>query len=115
EDFADFVTGGAVGQRALDMGPQFVLPVEDRNHRQIEHAAGLARQFLTAPDRTPAIFGDQFLERLVELVGIFQGVGDIGLAQYRFANFQSLVVGLLVHNVSLGFLGGLIADVTRSA
>src|SRR6185295_12103477 len=51
--------------------------------------------------RPPAIFGDQFLERLVEAVGVFQGVGDIGLAEHGLANFQSLVVSLLVHDVSL--------------
>src|SRR6187200_1678830 len=39
EDFADLVLAHAVDQRALDVDPQFVRPVEDRNHRQIEHAA----------------------------------------------------------------------------
>jgi hypothetical protein len=81
------------------MGPQFVRPVQDRDHREVEHAAGLARQFLAAPDRAPAIFGDQLLERLVEIVGIFQRIGDIGLAQYRFTNFQALVVRLRIHDV----------------
>ena len=39
---------------------------------------------------------------LLKLVGVLQGVVDIGLAEHRFANFQSLVVCLLVHvHVSL--------------
>jgi hypothetical protein len=80
-----------------------VRPVQNRDHRQIEHAAGLARQFLAAPHRAPAVFGHQFLERLVEIIGVFQGVGDIGLAQHRLADFQPLVVCLLVHDFSLAF------------
>ena len=101
EDFADLVLGDAVGQRALDVRAQFVRPVEDRDHGEVEHAAGLARQFLAAPDRAPAIFGEQFLERLVEVVDVLQGVVDIGLAEHGFANFQALVVRFLVHDVSL--------------
>ena len=100
EDFANLVPGDAVGQGALDVRPQFVRPVEDRDHGEVEHAAGLARQFLAAPDRAPAIFGHQFLKGLVEIVGILQRIGDIGLAQHGFPNFQSLVVRLLVHDVS---------------
>src|ERR1700722_19493718 len=45
EDFANLGAAYAVGERALDVGPQFMRPVEDRDHREIEHAAGLARQF----------------------------------------------------------------------
>src|SRR6266436_9207455 len=101
EDFANLVLGHAVDQRALDVHPQFMRPVEDRDHRQIEHAAGLARQLLAAPHRAPAVFGDQFLEWLVEIVGILQGVRNIGLTEHRFAYFQSLIVGFLVHTAPL--------------
>src|SRR5262249_44749581 len=76
-----------------------VRPVENRNHGQIEHAAGLARQSLPAPDRAPAVFGNQFLKRLVEVVGIFQRVGDVSFAQHCFPDLQSPVMRLLVHGV----------------
>jgi hypothetical protein len=72
-----------------------------RDHRNVEHAARLARQFVAAPDRAPAIFVEQVLERLVEAVDTFHGVVDEGLAEHRFTNFQSLVVRFLVHVVSL--------------
>src|SRR3984957_12529944 len=68
EDFANFVPGDAVCQGALDMRWQLVRAVEDRDHGEIEHAAGLAWQFLAAPYGAPAIFGDQFLKWLVEFV-----------------------------------------------
>src|SRR6266566_5747236 len=58
-------------------------------------------EIIAAPHRAPAIFRDQFLERLVEVVGIFQRMGDIGLAQHRFTDFQPLIVRFLVHGVSL--------------
>src|SRR5438105_10591744 len=94
EDFADFVAADPVGQRALDVHAQLVRPVEDRDHGEVEHAAGLARQFVAAPHRAPAIFGDQFLERPVEIVDVLQRIVDIGLAEHGFAHFQALVVGL---------------------
>ncbi|MEY9916125.1 hypothetical protein ABIF99_002440 [Bradyrhizobium japonicum] len=77
-----------------------VLAVEDRDHGDVEHAAGLARQFLAAPHGAPAIFVEHLLERTVEIVDVLQGIVDIGLAQHRFADFQALVVHLLVHGVS---------------
>src|SRR5260370_14734371 len=49
--------------------------------------------------RPPAIFGNQFLKRLVEIVGVLQGVGDVSFAQPGFANFQPLIVRFLVHSV----------------
>src|SRR5258708_10410647 len=94
EDFADLILGGAVDQGSLDVHPQLMRPVENRDHGQIEHAAGLARQFLPAPHRAPAIFGNQFLKRLVEFIGVLQGVGDVSLAQHGFEfnkPFQELV------------------------
>src|SRR6266550_6501735 len=59
EDFADLVLGQPVGQRAADVQLQLVRPVEDRDHRQIEHRALLAREARTAPARAPAIFRDE--------------------------------------------------------
>src|SRR4029077_3476961 len=63
-------------------------------------AAGLARQFLAAPDRAPAIFVKQFLEWAVEIVDVLQRVVDVSLAQHRFADSQPLGVHFLLHVVS---------------
>src|SRR3954451_2721481 len=103
QDFADFVAAHAVGQGALEVSAQFMRPVQDRDHGDVEHAAGLLRQLLAAPHRTPAVFVEQVLERRVETVDVLQRVGDIGLAEHRFANPQSLVVQFLVHDVSRSF------------
>src|SRR5579864_1092845 len=97
QDLADLVARDAVGQGALEMRAQFVRPVQDRDHRDVEHAAGLARQFLAAPHGAPAIFVQHLLERLVEAVDAFQGIADIGLAKHGLANLQALVVHFLVH------------------
>src|SRR5262249_23285424 len=41
QHFTNFVLGDAVAQRAFDMQLQFVRPVQDADHRDVEHAAGL--------------------------------------------------------------------------
>src|SRR3954453_21832651 len=105
QDLADLVAADAVGECALQMRAEFVLTIEDRDHRDVEHAAGLARQLLAAPHRAPAIFVEHLLKRTVEIVDALQSVVDIGLAEHRFADFQALVVHLLVHGVSFFFLG----------
>src|SRR5258708_38610685 len=51
----------------------------------------------TAPQQ---VFGDQFLKRLVEIVGLLERLPDGGLAQHGFTNFQPLVVRFLVHTLS---------------
>src|SRR5437588_438387 len=68
EDFADLILCQPIGKGAADVQFQFMRAVEDRDHREIEHRALLARQTRTAPSGAPAIFGDEFLERLVEVV-----------------------------------------------
>src|SRR5205085_9676457 len=55
EDLADLVLAHPVDQRALDMHAQLVRPVQDRDHGEVEHAAGFPRQLFAAPDRAPAI------------------------------------------------------------
>src|SRR6185312_5061216 len=74
QDLADFLAGDAVVERAAQMRAQFVRPVQDRDHGDVEHAAGLARQFVTAPHRAPAILVEQVLEWRVEAVDVFQRV-----------------------------------------
>src|SRR3954453_16631051 len=109
QDLADLVAADTVGEGALQMRAEFVLTIEDRDHRDVEHAAGLARQLLAAPHGAPAIFVEHLLERTVEIVDGLQGVVDIGLAQHRFADFQALVMHLLVHGVSFASLAFFLA------
>jgi hypothetical protein len=92
QNFADLITRDAVGQRTSQMGAQFMRTVQDRNHGDVEHAAGLARQLLATPHGSPAIFVQKILQRLVETVDVLQRIADIGLAQHRLADFQALVV-----------------------
>src|SRR6202040_1638936 len=65
---ADLVLGHAVPERALDMQLQFVRAIEDADHGDVEHAAGLAREAVAAPGGAPAIFSDELLERTIEIV-----------------------------------------------
>ena len=53
EDLADLLARDAVGDGATDMTAQFVLAVQDRQHRQIEHAARLAVEAFAPPHRAP--------------------------------------------------------------
>ncbi|MDE2470040.1 MAG: hypothetical protein KGL35_15175 [Bradyrhizobium sp.] len=66
-----------------------------------------ARRALVQPTATSrAIFGEHFLERTVEVVGVLHGAVDIGLAKHRLANFQSLFAGFLVHVFAFAGAGG---------
>src|ERR1051326_22170 len=111
EDLADLGLGDAVAQRAAQMRAQLMRPVEDRDHRQVEHAARLERQTLATPDSTPAVFVEDVLERLIEVVDVLERVVDILVAQHLAADAESLVVHGLVHGGSSvvaarGALGG---------
>src|SRR4051812_2779420 len=62
ENLANFVLGDAIGERSADMRLQLMRTVEDRDHRQIEHAAGLQRQAFAPPYGTPTIFSHEILQ-----------------------------------------------------
>jgi hypothetical protein len=48
----------------------------------------------------------RFWNGLFETIDVFRRIVDIGLAQYRLADFEALVVHFLVHDVSpLGMAG----------
>src|SRR5262245_31761968 len=99
EDFGDLRLGDAVGERAAQMRAQFMRPIEDADHREVEHAAGLRRQAFAAPDPAPAIFGDEVLQRAIEVVDVFERSIYIGVAENLAADAQSLVVHGLVHTL----------------
>src|SRR5690348_17855444 len=82
------------------MRPQLMRPVQDRNHGDVKHAAGLARQLLAAPHRAPAIFVQELLERLVKAVDVLKCVADISLAEHGFSDFEAFIVHFLVHERS---------------
>src|SRR6185437_10062910 len=84
-----------------DMCALFLRPVEHRDHGQVEHAASLEGQLLTAPYRTPAVLSHQILERLVEVVRICGRCIDIPLAEHGGPDFASLVISVLIQRDSL--------------
>src|SRR5689334_7318081 len=96
--FAYLLTTQAVTQGAAHMQLEFVRPVEGRDHRQVDHAAFLERQTLTAPDMTPAILGDHFLQWPGEIVGVLDGTIDVGFAQHLGADLQAFFVFFVVHS-----------------
>ena len=54
-------------------------------------------QAVAAPGRAPAIFGDQFLKRPVEIVGILHRRLDVVLAEHGGTNLETLVEPGFVH------------------
>jgi hypothetical protein len=58
--------------------------------RKLSNPPDLARQLLAPPYRAPAVFGNRFLKRRVEIVGVLERVCDAGLAEQGFTNFQPL-------------------------
>ncbi len=79
------------------MGLELVLAIENADHGEVQHAAGLARQSLPPPHGAPAIFGHEVLQRPVEVVGALERGVDIGVAENGAADFETLVVGGFVH------------------
>ena len=67
------------------------------DHREIEHTACLSVQRLVAPDRAPAVFGQQLLKITGEFAGISQCIIYILSAEHVAACRQTLVKPFLVH------------------
>src|SRR6267378_3400831 len=101
QHFTDFVLGDAVAQCAFDMQLQLVRPIEDADHRDVEHAANLVRKAVAAPCGAPAILGDEFLKGAIEIVGILHRRLDVIFAEHSGANLKTLVEPGFVHG---GFL-----------
>src|SRR5690349_6713142 len=88
EHLEDLGPRQAVAQRSLDVDLELVRAIEGAQHGEVEEAAGLLRELLAAPDRAPAIFGDQLLHRQIEIVGSRKGLLDELLAEDRLADLQ---------------------------
>jgi hypothetical protein len=58
--------------------------------RKLSTPPDLARQLLAPRYGAPAVFGNQSLKRLVEIVGVLERVCDAGIAEHGFKNFQPL-------------------------
>ena len=69
EHLANFLARGTVGQRAPNMGLEFVGAVERAQHREVEKAARLVRKPVAAPHGAPGTFRNVVLHRLAEFVG----------------------------------------------
>src|SRR3977135_351285 len=89
---------GAVGQRAPNMGLEFVRAVERAQHREVEKTAGLVRKAVAAPDIAPAIFRREILHRTIEVVGRRDGLVDEFVAKDAFADLEASIVCRLVHD-----------------
>jgi hypothetical protein len=76
---------------------QFVIAIERAQHRQVQHAAGLARQAVAAPDIAPAVFGRQFLHRHVEVIGALERLLHELLAQHILPDGQTAIKSFLAH------------------
>jgi hypothetical protein len=74
KDLADLFLAQAVVDRAAHMQLEFVRTVQCRQHREVDDAAGAPVQSRTIPHLVPAVLGDEFLHRLVEVVGIPDGL-----------------------------------------
>jgi hypothetical protein len=97
QDFANLFTAQAIAQGAANVQLELVGPVERGNHGQVYHAALFERQALAAPDMAPAVFGDQLLQRLGEVVGVLDRAVDVVLAQHLGADLQAFFVLFVAH------------------
>src|SRR5229473_1740279 len=100
EDLGDLLAGDAVVERALDVQPDLVRPVQGGQHGEVQHRARLAWQARARPHAAPAIFGDEILQRLVEGGGIGDRFVDVLGAEHLAPHRQAFVIKRLVH----GFL-----------
>src|SRR6266481_4364486 len=98
EHLAYFLLCGAVGQRAPNMGLEFVRAVERAQHREVEKTAGLVRKAVAAPDIAPAIFRREVLHWTIEVVGRRDGLVDEFVAKDAFADLEASIVCRLVHD-----------------
>src|SRR5580765_9043956 len=76
---------------------ELMRAVERSQHSQVQHAARLAGQARTRPASSPAVFGDELLQRAVEIVRARDGVLDELLAEGRLPYFQSCFKQSFIH------------------
>ena len=100
QDLAYFIRRHAIPQRARHMILQLVGAVQYAEHRQIEHAARLARKPFASPTGAPAILGYQFLQRTSEVIRRRERLFDELLADNILADGEAEVVSLLIHVIS---------------
>src|SRR5260370_12093150 len=77
DDRLQFILRQTVAKRAAEMQLPFMHPVERRDHRDIDDAAGARVERLVAPARTPAIFSNELLKFLRECARLPQGFIDL--------------------------------------
>src|SRR4029077_11077559 len=94
---ADLRRRHPIGEGAANVDLELMRAVEDTDHCEVQHAALLAIQSGTPPDLTPAILGDEFLQRRVETVDAGEGTVHVLLAQHGLADPQALFVAIICH------------------
>src|SRR5829696_6540527 len=83
--------GATVANGSAEVQTQFVRSIQRRHHRQVEQTTRLCRQTRASPNRSPAEFSDQLLERLQELVGVRHRVIDVIVAEDLTTDGETLV------------------------
>ncbi len=98
EHLAYFLARGTVGQRAPNVGLEFVRAIERAQHREVEKTARLVGNAIAAPDITPAILCREVLHRTIEVVGRRDSLVDELVAKNAFADLEASIVCRLVHD-----------------
>ena len=75
--------------------------VERRHHGEVDDAAGRARELLARPDLSPAVLGDELLQRAGEVVGGREGTIDILVADHRAADLEAGFIGFCVRHAPI--------------
>lgn len=92
--FLDLCFREPVVEGSMDMSCQFLRTVQCREHREIEHAAGLVIQSRPGPDFPPRILSNKFLNGTAKFTGLFQGQFDVRTPHYLCTQAQTLGVPL---------------------
>jgi hypothetical protein len=91
QNLLDLVARDAVGQGGAQVEAKFGASVERSQHRQVDHAARLAREAGARPDHSPGDLGGHLLKRCVEVVGARDRGVDIVGAEHGATHLQPLL------------------------
>src|SRR6266702_7804023 len=94
---ADLLLGDAVADGAVEVELEFLGLAERDQHRDVEHAADLARQPRARPHHAPGRLGGEHLHGHRERVGVLELPFYVLRAQHLLAQLQSLLEQLVSH------------------
>src|SRR5829696_4444156 len=97
EHLGDLLLGDAVADGAFHVELQLVRLPEGRQHGEVEHAARTALEAGPAPDRAPAVFGDELLRGPVEVVRARDRLVDVLGSEDGAPDLEALLEEVVVH------------------